>query len=148
MSAAPAMDNGISLYQAVILERSRNPRFRRRLEGGGVLRAKCDNPLCGDQAAVELRLDSGGQIAEAGFSADGCAILLASSDLMAETVCGLPADQALAVGAAFEAMLAGGADVSAPLLMNFAPLRGHPARRRCATLPWQALATALAGEQV
>jgi len=147
MSAAAATDNDISLYQAVILERSRNPRFRHRLDGTGVLHAKCDNPLCGDEAAVELRLGPDGQILDAGFSAEGCAILLASCDLMAETVRGLSCDQARALGAGFEAMLGGGADVAAPTLMNFAPLRAHPARRRCATLPWQTLATALAGEQ-
>ena len=146
MSAAPVMDDEISLYQAVILDRSRSPRFRHRLAGDGVLHAQCANPLCGDQVAVELRLDPAGRIAEAGFSAEGCAILLASSDLMAETVRGLPADQVQSLGSAFEAMLGGGPDVREPALMNFAPLRGYPSRRRCATLPWQTLATALATE--
>jgi len=37
-----------SLYQSVILDRSRNPRFRRRLSGPALLRGKCTNPLCGD----------------------------------------------------------------------------------------------------
>jgi len=147
VSAISPRDDGISLYQAAILERSRHPRFKQRLAGPGVLCGKCDNPLCGDLAAVELRLDRGGRIAEAGFSAEGCAILLASCDLMAETVLGLSPDRARDLGAAFGAMLAGGPDVAAPALLNFAPLRAYPARLRCATLPWQALTAALAEEQ-
>ena len=148
MSEALTRTGDDALYQSVILERSRNPRYRRALSGAGVLHGKCTNPLCGDEVAVELRLDRGGQIAEAGFSGEGCAILLASADLMAETVRGLAPGRARELGAAFEAMLGGGPELAESSLMNFVPLRAYPARRRCAALPWQALAAALAGETV
>jgi len=135
-----------SLYQSVILDRSRNPRFRRRLAGPALLHGKCTNPLCGDEAAIELRLDAGGQIDDIGFTAEGCAISLAACDLMAEAARGLAPAEALALGSAFESMLGGGPDITDSTLLCFAPLRGYPSRRRCGTLPWQALATALGSE--
>ena len=143
------MNETEALYQSVILERSRQPRFRRRL-AGTPHSAKCANPLCGDEVAVELTLDPGRRIAEVGFSGDGCAILLASSDLMAEAVTGLDADAARDLGDKFQAMLDGGSDVSDRALACFAPLRAYPARRRCATLAWEALGQAVnaAGEAI
>ena len=136
------MNETESLYQSVILERSRQPRFRRRLTGVPFA-GKCANPLCGDEVAVELHFDHAQRISEVGFWGEGCAILLAASDLMAEAVTGLAADQACALGEAFDAMLGGGADVADRALACFGPLRAYPARRRCATLAWEALGQAV-----
>ncbi len=130
-----------ALYQSVILERSRQPRFRHKIAGASAA-AKCINPLCGDEVAVELRFDRDDRVAEVGFTGEGCAILLASSDLMAETVAGLDAARLPGLAASFEAMLAGGPETEDPALACFAPLRDYPARRRCATLAWEALAQA------
>jgi nitrogen fixation NifU-like protein len=136
-----------TIYQSVILERSRSPRYRRPL-AGWANQGLCRNPLCGDEVTVELRCDGTGRIEEAGFVAEGCAIMLASADLMAESVMGLAADQARSLGSAFGAMLEGGAPVANRHLASFAPLRDYQARRQCATLPWQALGAALSkGDQ-
>ena len=126
----------------------------RRLRHGGVLTpadgaATADNPSCGDRVTLTLRL-SGDQRLLAAVCCDtrGCVLCTASADLMAEVICGRAPTEALALGQAFVALLqaapAPGAALTEPALEPLRPLAGLPARARCALLPWQALAQALA----
>jgi nitrogen fixation protein NifU and related proteins len=75
------------LYQEVILDHGRRPRHARRLESFDAT-AKGDNPMCGDRIEVWVKYGPDGTIADTGFQARGCAISVASADLMAETVVG------------------------------------------------------------
>ena len=75
------------LYQEVILDHGRRPRHARRLESFDAT-AKGDNPMCGDRIEVWVKYAPDGTIADTGFEARGCAISVASADLMAETVTG------------------------------------------------------------
>jgi nitrogen fixation NifU-like protein len=85
----------------------------------------------------------------------GCAISVASADLMAETVIGRSQADARALFAAFREMARTGAcpacDAAlAEPLERLAPLSGvheYPSRVKCATLPWHALVAALDGSQ-
>ena len=80
------------LYQEVILDHGRHPRHAHRLDSFDAT-AKGDNPMCGDRIQVWVKLAPDGSIADTGFDARGCAISVASADLMAETVKGRnPAD--------------------------------------------------------
>ncbi len=138
------------LYQEVILDHGRHPRHARRLEPSDAT-AKGDNPMCGDRVQVWLRYGPGDTIADAGFEARGCAISIASADLMAETVQNRSKTDARALFAAFREMARTGAcpDCAAELaepLDRLAPLSGvheYPSRVKCATLPWHALIAAL-----
>ena len=73
------------LYQEVILDHGQRPRHARRLESFDAS-AKGDNPMCGDRVQVWVKYQPDGAIAQLGFEARGCAISVASADLMAETV--------------------------------------------------------------
>ena len=75
------------LYQEVILDHGRHPRHAQRLETFDAT-AKGDNPMCGDRIQVWVKYAPDGTIADTGFEARGCAISVASADLMAETVQG------------------------------------------------------------
>src|ERR1700712_4568400 len=79
-----SFDDLRDLYQEVILDRGRKPRHAQRLESFDAV-AKGDNPMCGDRVEVWVKLDSD-TIDRVGFEARGCAISVASADLMAETV--------------------------------------------------------------
>jgi nitrogen fixation NifU-like protein len=132
------------LYDSVILERGRKPLHGARLAVFDA-DAKGDNPMCGDRVHVFVRHDAG-RIAELGFVARGCAVSVASADLMAEAVSGLSDTEALALGERFGAMARSG-DGAAPSLVSLRPLAGvsaYPSRVKCATLPWAALQAALA----
>jgi nitrogen fixation NifU-like protein len=132
------------LYQEVILEHSRHPRHQHRLDPfDGV--AKGDNPMCGDRVEVRVRLDEG-RVAEAGFEARGCAISVASADLMAEAVAGHSSAEIHDLAQRFRAMVQSGdcpdcADMAA--LKPLAGVHEYKSRLKCATLPWDALLAAL-----
>jgi nitrogen fixation NifU-like protein len=75
------------LYREIIVERYKNPLYKGMLEGGNIS-FEDENPLCGDQIRIDLKVDESGKILEAAFDGHGCAISQASADLMLESVIG------------------------------------------------------------
>ncbi|HVY18056.1 MAG TPA: SUF system NifU family Fe-S cluster assembly protein [Rhodopila sp.] len=141
------------LYQEVILDHGRKPRHGKRLEVFDAS-AKGDNPMCGDRVQVFLRRQDG-KIADVGFEARGCAISIASADLMAETVTGRDATSTKALFETFRELVKTGscphcdAALTEPM-ERLAPLAGvheYPSRVKCATLPWHALIAAIEGSK-
>ncbi len=141
------------LYQEVILDHGRRPRHGTRLAAFDAT-AKGDNPMCGDRVQVWIKCDAG-HVAKVGFEARGCAISVASADLMAETVQGLAKADTRALFQAFRDMArTGSCPQCDPALTEpmdrLAPLAGvheYPSRVKCATLPWHALIAALDGSK-
>ncbi len=140
-------DDVRDLYQTIILERSRNPRHMHSMDPFDAA-AEGDNPLCGDRVEVRVRYD-GDTIAEAAFQARGCAISMASADLMADAVQGRSAAEIQQLAEAFAALAKTGAtdDKSLDDLLPLAGVSEYPSRIKCATLPWAALIAALAGRR-
>ena len=118
----------MSALRAVVLEHFRHPRNRGPLVGAEAS-AEGANPLCGDRVRIELRSEQG-MIADARFTADACALCVASASLLTDRVRGMRLD---AVQGVDERWL-------------FASLEGDPppARRKCATLPLDTLHRAAA----
>ncbi len=147
---AETFDDLRDLYQEVILDRGRHPRHGQRLEPNDAT-AKGDNPMCGDRVQVFLRYAPDGSIAETGFEARGCAISVASADLMAETVQGRTKADTRALFEAFREMARTGVCPACDAAMEqLAPLSGvheYPSRVKCATLPWHALIAAIDGNK-
>jgi nitrogen fixation NifU-like protein len=79
------------LYREVILDHYKNPRSHGLLEDADA-KAEGQNPLCGDEVAVSLRLD-GDTISEVGFEGRGCAISQAATSMLTELVQGRTADE-------------------------------------------------------
>jgi len=141
------------LYQEVILDHGRRPRHGQRL-GVFDATAKGDNPMCGDRVQVWVKLDAD-TIGRVGFEARGCAISVASADLMAETVQHRSKADTRALFEAFRQLARSGtcpacsAELAEPM-ERLAPLAGvheYPSRVKCATLPWHALIAALDGSK-
>ena len=136
------------LYQDVILDRGRKPRHALRLEAFDAT-AKGDNPLCGDRVQVWVRRGPDGRIVETGFEARGCAISVASADLMVEAVSGRTKNDVRALFGIFQEMArTGTAEAGNAAIETLRPLAGvaeYPSRVKCATLPWHALVAALDG---
>ncbi len=148
MSSADVFQDVRSLYQDIILDRGRNPRHMHRLEPCDA-HAAGDNPMCGDQVEVRLNFAADDTVAEAAFEARGCAISLASADLMAEVVRGRAVSDIRALAAAFGTLAkTGNTACSDTAMETLRPLSGvsdYPSRVKCATLPWAALIAALDG---
>ncbi len=131
------------LYRDVVLDHYRNPRNRTALEAADGS-ALVHNPLCGDQVQVEVNLEDG-RIREVSARTRGCSIAVAAGSVMTELVCDLDAAQADALRASLASVVEG---QTAPedldrRLRAFARVADLPSRRRCATLPWEALEAAL-----
>lgn len=146
MSQPPLPPALARLYQETILEHNARPRNSGELSDA-THEASLHNPLCGDEVTLRLRLD-GDRIVAARFAGEGCALSRASASLLTLRVEGLQREAALELAAALHRSVAPEyAGTDDPLLGELAALggvRGVPSRRRCATLPWEALASALA----
>lgn len=135
-----------ALYKEVVLEHYRRPRNFGDLPGATHAEGG-HNPSCGDQLQLMLRLD-GDRIEDARFTAQGCAISVASASLMTGALRGRTVAEAQALTQAFTTMLRTGE--AAPELGDLAALRGvHTlhTRVKCASLPWQTLQVLLGQEE-
>lgn len=144
------------VYQAVILDHSRNPRNVGAV-AGATHQARGDNPFCGDRFSVSLAV-ADARVAAVGVEGAGCALSTASASLMSERVRGLTATEIEQLARRFDGVLAGtspgagtangNADADAAALGEltaFAAVARFPVRVKCARLPWKTLLAALAG---
>ena len=74
-------------YRELIIDRYQNPHFRGELNPND-LTFEDSNPLCGDELRIDLRINDKDEVVEAAFSGRGCAISLASADMLLEYVQG------------------------------------------------------------
>lgn len=133
------------LYQQVILERYKKPKHRgvtspvHRLQRG-------HNPSCGDTIELTVQLnETGDQIEDVKFEGEGCAIAMASADLMAEAMRGKSTDEALEMVQRFQSMMQGNAEFPTEQrkLNVMKGVSQFPVRVKCATLTWHTLKAAL-----
>lgn len=132
-----------TVARQIISDHAGRPRGKGEIVGAP--HAALDNPGCGDQVTVWLRLEDG-RLAEVRFTGRGCAISQSSASLMTQTLGGRTLEEVRALAAQYRAMVMGEAPPD-PLLGDLAALAGVSrlhARRKCALLAWRALETALA----
>ncbi len=135
------------LYRDVIVDHNRSPRNRGALPDA-THRAEGNNPLCGDQLRVFVKVEND-RIRELSFEGTGCAISTASASLMSEAVKGRTRDEAEALFAEMHDLLTARTREPSPglgKLMALAGVREFPARVKCASLCWHTLHAALAGD--
>jgi nitrogen fixation protein NifU and related proteins len=133
------------LYQNVILEHNRSPRNYRVMDDAD-RHAEGNNPLCGDQLTVWLKLD-GDVITDVTFQGLGCAISRASASLMTAAVKGKSRGEAEDLFERFHQMVTGKPESAAPETLGklavFSGVSEYPTRVKCASLPWHTLKAAL-----
>jgi len=147
------MDELRELYQEVILDHGRNPRNFRHPDDCN-RKAEGDNPLCGDQLTVYLKLDDKGVVDDVAFEGRGCAISMASASMMTELVKGKTARQAETLFDKFHHLvtdpdvdlLAAADDEDLEKLIVLSGVRQFPMRVKCATLAWHTMTAAIEGK--
>lgn len=141
------------LYQEVILDHGKNPRNFRHPDDA-TAEARGNNPLCGDQLTVYLKLNAEGRVEDLAFEGRGCAISMASASMMTEMVRGRTEAESRKLFESFHQMCTGDEAVSAAdeealdKLRVLAGVRGYPTRVKCATLPWHTMVAALSGDDI
>lgn len=142
----PISDDLRDLYQQVILDHSRHPRNHGEL-GGDCIHVHGDNPTCGDEIDLWLKLNSEGGIEEVKFSGQGCAISQASASMMTVKVKGASKAKASGLLQDFRSVVTGEGQVTdEDALGELQLLEGvqkFPQRVKCAMLAWRALEQAL-----
>ena len=133
------------LYQQVILEHYKKPQHRGKTNPIDRYQ-KGHNPSCGDTIELTLQLDASNErVTDVKFEGEGCAIALASVDLMAGAVVGKTIDQALELVGIFQGMMKGEAEFPKEQrkLNVMKGVAQFPVRIKCANLGWHTLKAAL-----
>lgn len=121
------------LYREQIIDRFKNPHMKGTLEPHDYS-YEDDNPLCGDRIRIDLRANEEGIITEAAFSGEGCAISLASADLLMESVVGKSVEDVK--------------DLSKEELLEMLGIELGPVRLKCALLSLKVLKAGVYGLDV
>ena len=138
------LDQLDELYREVILDHFKHSAHAGNLPGADHT-AEGNNPLCGDELAVFLKL-SGGRIQQARFQGKGCAISRAAASMLMQQVEGKFPDEVGRLIEALKRLMQGDApDPSVDLgdLEALAGVRKFPVRVKCAALSWNVVEQAL-----
>ncbi len=99
------------MYREEILQHYKRPHHWGPMEDPD-LEAEDNNPLCGDELKVKLRVGEGGVIEDIRFDGHGCAISQASASMASDEVIGMKVDDLLSLDRSFVLDLLG-IDISA-----------------------------------
>ena len=102
------------LYRENILEHYKQPRNFGELADPD-LEFEDNNPLCGDELKVQLRVGDDDRITDVRFSGHGCAISQASASMASDEVIGMPLEELVRLDKSFILDLLG-IDISATRL--------------------------------
>jgi nitrogen fixation NifU-like protein len=101
------------------------------------------NPACGDEIRLHIALAPDGTIAALTHHTRACAICTASASILATLAPGSTPADLLQLASEIETSLTTATDFPSPPLSALNAIRGFPARRDCALLPWRALRATL-----
>ncbi|AFZ30459.1 Modular FeS cluster scaffolding protein NifU [Gloeocapsa sp. PCC 7428] len=140
-----ALSNVRDLYQQVILEHYKKPRHKGKTSPVH-RQQRGHNPSCGDTIELTVQLNAAGDtIEDVKFEGEGCAIAMASADLMADALRGKQVTEALSMVQRFQKMMKG-EDEFPKELRKLNVMQGvsqFPVRIKCANLTWHTLKAAL-----
>ncbi|MBI4298196.1 MAG: SUF system NifU family Fe-S cluster assembly protein [Chloroflexi bacterium] len=130
------------LYQELILDHYKNPRNRHYIEEADI-KAEADNPFCGDEIALQLKL-ANSHVGEVGYQGKGCSICRASGSMLSEAVVGRTLEEIEELAATFKGMMRGRelSKIDTETLGElkvFLDILKYPIRIKCALLAWVAL---------
>jgi len=142
------------LYQEIILDHGKNPRNLRKTENFNK-DAKGNNPLCGDNVHVYLKLNENKKVEDISFEGSGCAISMASASIMTDLVRGKEEKEVKEIVEDFLGMIKENPDIKSDKLkedektklMCLSGVKQYPMRVKCATLSWHTLVSAIDNKQ-
>ena len=142
------------LYQEIILEHGKNPRNLGKTENFNK-DAKGNNPLCGDNVHVYLKLNDQRKVEGISFEGSGCAISMASASIMTDLIKGKSDNEAKEIIEDFLGMIKKNPELKNNILkeddktklMCLSGVKQYPMRVKCATLSWHTLVSAMENDR-
>ena len=142
------------LYQEIILEHGKNPRNLRKTDNFNN-DAKGNNPLCGDNVHIYLKLDKKNKVEDISFEGSGCAISMASASIMTDLIKGKEEPEVKEIVNDFLGMIKENPKLESKnlkedektKLMCLSGVKQYPMRVKCATLSWHTLISAIDNTQ-
>tara|TARA_B110000116_G_scaffold220187_1_gene198259 strand:+ start:228 stop:698 length:471 start_codon:yes stop_codon:yes gene_type:complete len=142
------------LYQEIILEHGKNPRNLRKTDNFNK-DAKGNNPLCGDNVHIYLKLDEKKKVEDISFEGSGCAISMASASIMTDLIKGKEEPEVKEIVNDFLGMIKENPELESKhlkeddktKLMCLSGVKQYPMRVKCATLSWHTLISAIDNTQ-
>ena len=142
------------LYQEIILEHGKNPRNLGKAENFNK-DAKGNNPLCGDNVHVYLKLNEQRKVEDISFEGSGCAISMASASIMTDLVKGKEENEVKEIINDFLGMIKVNPELKSKnlkddertKLMCLSGVKQYPMRVKCATLSWHTLVSAMENDR-
>ena len=142
------------LYQEIILEHGKNPRNLRKTENFNK-DAKGNNPLCGDNVHIYLKLNDQKKVEDISFEGSGCAISMASASIMTDLIKGKSDNETKEIIEDFLGMIKENPELKSNILkkddkiklMCLSGVKQYPMRVKCATLSWHTLISAIDNTQ-
>jgi nitrogen fixation NifU-like protein len=116
------------LYREIIVEHYKNPYHKGRLEKSDYS-FEDENPLCGDHIHIDLLVDDDHNVVDAKFDGHGCAISIASADLLLDTIQGKNIEELKKLGKQD--------------ILNLLGIELSPVRLKCALLSLKVLKAAI-----
>ena len=140
-----------SLYNAQFMDHIAHPDYKYQMEDPTHTHEGV-NPSCGDELTLSVRIGDDVRTEETAYTGHGCAVSMASADMMSDLMVGKTPEEARALCKMFKDMVTGeeaDADKLQKNLDEAAMLKdvSHmPARVKCAELAWRTLDEMLKGE--
>ena len=142
------------LYQELILEHGKNPRNLGKTKNFNK-DAKGNNPLCGDNVHIDLKLNENKRVEDISFEGSGCAISMASASIMTDLVKGKEEHEVKEIIVDFLGMIQENPELKSSnlkedektKLMCLSGVKKYPMRVKCATLSWHTLISAIDNTQ-
>lgn len=143
------MSNIDNLYRTVIMDHYKNPHNKGLVEDEGYKQVHLNNPSCGDDMFVQIKLDNG-KLVDVRHNGHGCSICCSSASVMSDTLIGLTKEEALKTIDGFLTMIKGeeyDENIELGEAVVYQGVSQFPARIKCATLAWKASLKALVGDE-
>ena len=142
------------LYQEIILEHGKNPRNLGKTDNFNK-DAKGNNPLCGDNVHVYLKLNNQRKVEDISFEGSGCAISMASASIMTDLIKGKSDNEVKEIIEDFFGMIKKNLNLKSSILkedektklMCLSGVKQYPMRVKCATLSWHTLISAMENDK-
>jgi len=135
-----------TLYRQVIMDHYKRPKNKGLINDGSYMTIHLNNPSCGDEMNVQLKVDDNHQIVDIKHDGHGCSICCSSASVMSQTLKGQSMDEADQIIHEFYELIKGypyNPEILKGDAIVYQGVSQFPARVKCATLAWKALETGL-----